>query len=97
MIVRAYKIYALPIAQKSQHELELVGQIDVIVLCEIDEFRISLRKQDIHLLGKGRLIANPIEVNVDKIFRCEVTFEKSAIFLRAPVENGPNLYSKRAK
>src|SRR6266566_259006 len=96
MIIRSDKVDVWPTTEKSQHKLELVWQIKVIVFCEIDVLRISLRNQDLHLLCKSGPIAYAITIYDDKIFRCKVAFEKGPIFLAA-IENGPDLHPNRAE
>src|SRR6266481_4503224 len=80
-----------------QHQWKLIGEVKVIVLCEINILGVALGKQDLQLFRVRGSVTDPVDFKENQIFGCEITLKKRAILFRTSIENRPELHSKRPK
>ena len=62
MVVGRNKINAEAGTHESKHARKLIGQVQVIVFSEVDEFRVFLGQEDLELLAEGSAVARVVHL-----------------------------------
>ena len=85
MVIGRNEVRVSRVGKEVNHAMKLARQIDVVVLCEIDDVGILLFQKDIDLPTECRLIANATEIQEGKVSRVEELPKEIRVFWRTSI------------